>query len=92
MAAGQPELDGCKQQVKDCEHALKSADDVIKTQSELVDNLKIKVKLQDEQLVTTYKLLQKERDSSSAWYKQPELTIPAALILGLIGGFYIGHH
>jgi hypothetical protein len=77
-------LTECTERVRACEEVIASADKAITA-------LEVTIKRQDaysKALEEQVALINRRRESESAWYKQPSFIAPVAVVLGVVVGAF----
>ncbi len=78
--------DHCEPIIQDCRTALKAADALINEQSKLIDNQEKQIQIKSETLQAVQRGYELEKERADAWYRDPFMVIPAAILIGFIAG------
>lgn len=70
----------------ECKDALASADSLISEQSKLIENQVKQIEVQQDLLREVNKGYEAEKSRADAWYRDPLMVIPTALLIGFIAG------
>lgn len=79
----------CQDVIKDCNVALKKADAVIAGQNDAINTLHGALGACRDSNKALEVNFREAEEGRNAWYRQPEIVIPASVVVGLILGIYL---
>jgi hypothetical protein len=76
----------CRDVVEHCNQLLREAGDIREEQRRIIELQKEELTLVTQNLQIANKAWEEEKRRANAWYKDPFVVIPTALVIGFIGG------
>lgn len=80
----------CNDVVRHCNHLLEESADLRAHQQRIIDLQKEELSLVQQNLQIANKAWAEEKGRAEAWYRDPFIVIPSALLIGFIGGMSLG--